>query len=78
MKATLTFDLDVPSEYLSFLMADKAISIYQAINRFDNAEEVSQVAKDYLFQFFDDQKDGLVDLVYSDILPTKGSSTFSQ
>ena len=63
-KVSIELDLDNEIELLKLRMMLKAESIFLAIENFDNSEEVDQVAKDRLFEYFDEQKDGLIELFY--------------
>lgn len=61
----IEFNLDDPVSRLKLQMALKAESIYYAIKKFDSDERVLEESKDRLFEKFDEQKDGLIDLFFN-------------
>jgi len=63
-KITVELDLDNEVDLMKLQMMLHAESIYFAIRAFDSDDTLDQVSRDLLFEKFDDQKEGLINIFY--------------
>jgi len=63
-KVTIELDLNDEVDLMKLQMMLHAESIYFAIRAFDSDDTLDQVSRDLLFEKFDDQKEGLINIFY--------------